>query len=150
MSDLKNLAFIRYALLATIKDLSVEQLNKTPEGFSNNVIWNFAHCMVSTNSMCYGPSGNDIGISKEMIDKYKRGSKPEGNVSEDEINYWKELATTSVTQMEKDLVAGKFSTYHAWDLSKRTQIASVDDALAFSYFHEGTHLGFIWSIKKFL
>lgn len=148
--ELKHLMFVRRAFLGTISKLSVEQLNKIPDGFSNNLIWNFAHCIVSTQYMCYSPTGNPHGISKEMMDKYKRGSKPESDASENEINYWKELAISSIQQLETDSNAGLLSTYHAWSIGEHYSIASIEDALSFCYFHEGSHYGYALAMKKVL
>ncbi len=148
--DLKNLKFIRQAFLGTISKFSNEQLNHIPEGFKNNLIWNFAHSVASTQSMCYGPSGNDIGLSPEQLERYKMGSKPEGPVSDEEIAFWKDFAMKSIEQLEKDMASEKFSQYHAWELSPSNKVSSVQDALDFSYFHEGTHLGYALAMKKLL
>lgn len=148
--DLKNLRFIRKAFVNTINVLSDEQLNTIPEGFKNNIIWNLAHSICSTQSMCYGPSGNDIGIAKDLLAKYKNGTQPEASVSSEEINYWKELAKSSIAKMEDDLSNDVFNNYHAWDLSKNNRVESVQDALSFSYFHEGIHLGYVMAMKKLI
>jgi len=36
-----------------ITPFSLEQLNKIPEGFNNNLIWNIAHCVVTQQLLCY-------------------------------------------------------------------------------------------------
>jgi hypothetical protein len=150
VNDLKNLRFIRKAFVNTIAKLSDEQLNTIPDGFKNNIIWNLAHCICSTQSMCYGPSGNEIGIAKDLLAKYKNGTQPESPVSSEEINYWKELAKSSIAKMEDDLNNNIFSNYHAWDLSKNYKVESVEDALSFSYFHEGIHFGYAMAMKKLI
>lgn len=150
VSDLRNLKFIRKAFVNTIADLSDEQLNAIPQGFKNNVIWNLAHSICSTQSMCYGPSGNDIGISPDLLEKYKMGTKPEGAISSEEINYWKELAKSSIVKMEEDLSNDTFKNYNAWNVSRSNKIESVHDALSFSYFHEGTHFGYVMAMKKLI
>lgn len=150
--NLKSLTFARHALLSIINQFSVEDLNKIPEGYNNNLIWNFAHCIVSTQFMCYGSTGNPVGISKELTEKYKRGSKPdsEAPATEEEINYWKELALSSVKQIEADANSGILSTYHSWSIGKHYSVDSLEDALEFCHFHEGSHYGYMLALKRFL
>ena len=36
-----------------IDRLTLEQLNKVPQGFKNNVIWNIVHCIVTQQLLVY-------------------------------------------------------------------------------------------------
>lgn len=38
---------IREILLQVLDNHSLEELNKIPEKFSNNIIWNVAHCIAA-------------------------------------------------------------------------------------------------------
>jgi len=40
-----------------IEDFSLEELNKIPEGFNNNIIWNIAHVIATQQALVYGLSG---------------------------------------------------------------------------------------------
>ncbi len=152
MSDFNQsiamLKFARQAFLNLMDNYSIEQLNKIPQEYNNNLIWNFAHGIVSTDYMCYSPTGQGLNISKEQLDAYKRGTKPEGFVSGDEINFWKKYAISSLEQMTSDYEAGLFNSFHAFDLTPTYKIASVHDSLKFCEFHEGSHFGYALAMKR--
>ena len=43
----------RELFLDLVNSLSVDQLNKIPEGFNNNIAWNFGHIVITTQALCY-------------------------------------------------------------------------------------------------
>jgi hypothetical protein len=47
----------RQKFIELLDGLSIEQLNKIPTGFNNNIIWNFAHIVVSTQTLVYVRTG---------------------------------------------------------------------------------------------
>ena len=68
------------------KGLSLEQFNKVPEGFSNNLIWNMAHLVVTQRLLIYGLCGLDLGLDINFVEKYRNGTRPIGNVSQEEVD----------------------------------------------------------------
>ena len=50
----EHLITTRKHFVSLIENFSTEQLNKIPEGFSNNIIWNIVHCMVTQQGLIYG------------------------------------------------------------------------------------------------
>ncbi len=69
-----------------LENHSLEQLNKIPEGFSNNLIWNIAHIVVTQQLLVYKLSGLPMIVSDEMVEKYKKGTKPEQEVTQAEVD----------------------------------------------------------------
>ncbi|MFB0910652.1 MAG: DinB family protein, partial [Flavobacterium sp.] len=55
---------------------TLDQLNTIPEGYNNNLIWNIAHIIVVQQMLVYKLSGLPMMISDEMVEKYKKGTKP--------------------------------------------------------------------------
>lgn len=47
----------RTAFIKLVDSLTIEQLNKIPDGYNNNIIWNFGHIVVSTQTLCYVRTG---------------------------------------------------------------------------------------------
>ena len=83
----------RANLLKATADLSIGELNQIPNGFNNNIAWNMAHCLVTQYLLCYGLSGQVIPLDKEIIDLYRKGSKPNGPMSAEDLAFFrKELA----------------------------------------------------------
>ena len=77
---------------------TLEQLNRIPEGFSNNLIWNIGHIIVAQQGLVYRLSGLPTYITDEMTDTYKNGSKPTAMTTQAEVD---ELKVLLMTLMEK-------------------------------------------------
>jgi hypothetical protein len=139
---------IREILLKVLEGHSLEQLNKIPEGFKNNLIWNVAHCISSQQVLVYKLSGLPTLVSDEFIDKYKKGTKPEGDVSQAEADEIKALLFTTFDQTEKDYADNVFTHYTAYTTSMGFDLTNIQDALDFVNYHEGIHTGIIMGIRK--
>eukprot|EP01136_Pigoraptor_vietnamica_P035776 Opistho-1_new@101472 len=81
----------RKILLSFLEKYTLEQLNTVPHGFSNNLIWNIAHIVVVQQMLVYNLSGLPMMVSGEMVNKYKRRTRPEHQVTQEEVNEIKEL-----------------------------------------------------------
>jgi hypothetical protein len=67
----------RNLYLRFFEEYSLEQLNKIPEGFSNNLIWNIGHVIVAQQSLVYRGSNQPmIAISPVPVrrDPYRKRS----------------------------------------------------------------------------
>jgi hypothetical protein len=147
----KNIAVaqvVRQLIAPIFEAYSVEQLNKIPKGFSNNLIWNIAHIIVTEQILVYKLSGLQPMVSVELIEKYKKGTCPQGEVSVEEIQQIKELLNSTLIQTQKDYQAGVFKDFQEYPTSSGYILRNVEDALAYNLFHEGIHLGVIMSLKK--
>lgn len=140
----------RTIFLEILENYSLEQLNKIPEGFSNNIIWNIGHVIAAQQSLVYRLSGLPLHVSDVFIEKYKKGTKPEAAVSETEVTEIKELLSATLMQCHKDYTEGIFTTYQEYTTSMGITLRSVEDALHCNNFHEGLHLGVIMSLRKFV
>ena len=129
---------------------SVEQLNKTPEGFSNNLIWNIGHVIVVQQSLIYKFSGLEGYTPAELYRLYKPGTKPTGDTTENQISELKELLTSMIEKTETDYNDKKFVTFQERKLSTGFYLTSLQDAFNFNNYHEGLHLGFMINIRKFV
>ena len=136
--------------LKLIESYSLEQLNKIPEGFSNNLAWNLGHIIVAQQGLVYRLSGLPINVSDEMNEKYRNGSKPTGTTTQAEVDELKALLFSLLEQTKEDYAAGKFVTYNEYTTGTGFHLANIKDAMEFNNYHEGLHLGFMMNIRKFL
>lgn len=131
-----------------LDNYSLEQLNKIPEGFKNNLIWNIAHIVVTQQLLVYKFSGLPMMVSDELVQKYMKGTKPELDASQDEVDEIKSLLSKTVDQTKEDYDNGIFKNYQEYPTSTGFVLKNVKDAMAFNNFHEGLHIGILMSLRK--
>ena len=129
---------------------SLEDLNKVPEKFNNNLIWNIAHLVVTQQLLTYSLSGLPMQINDELVEKYKKGSKVTRNVSQEEINEIKGLLFSTIEKTKEDFENGVFNSFQPYTTSTNSTLKSFEEAMEFNNFHEGIHLGYILALKKSL
>ena len=133
-----------------LENHTLEQLNKIPEGFSNNLIWNIAHVVVTQQLLVYKFSGLPIMVSDEMVEKYKKGTKPEQDATQAEVDEIKSLLLATIEKTKEDFANGIFKNYQEYPTSTGFVLKNVEDAMVFNSFHEGLHIGIMMGIRKFL
>ena len=131
-----------------IEGYTVEQLNKVPEGFNNNIIWNVAHIIVTQQLLVYKLSGLPVLVTEEMIEKYRKGSKTEHFASQDEVDEILSLLTQTIAKTEVDIQNNVFTNFTEYPTSTGYVLTSAQDAMTFNNFHEGIHLGVILGLRK--
>lgn len=132
-----------------IEGNSLDDLNKIPEGFNNNIIWNIAHVVVSEQLLVYRLSGLNSMLSDDMINKYRKDTKPNGDVSESEVKEIQSLLFSTIKKTEEDYHNGIFKTYNSYTVSTTgNTLTNVDEALQFAAIHEGLHYGYVLALLK--
>ena len=140
----------RKMLSSYFENYTLEQLNKIPEGFSNNLIWNLGHIVVTQQLLVYKLSGLPMAVSEEMVEKYRKGTKPEHDVTQEEANQIQALLFQTIDQLEVDYKNGIFVNYQEYPTSTGYILKSTKGAIEFNNFHEGLHIGIMMSIRKFI
>jgi hypothetical protein len=128
----------------------MEQLNKIPQGFKNNIAWNIAHLTVTQQLLCYKLSGLNCLVSEEMIAGFQKGTAPNQPISKEEFEVIKAQFLQLPLQLEEDYNKGIFKNYSEYKTSVNITLNSVEDAIMFNSYHEGIHLGIILQLMKFV
>ncbi len=149
-NQLKILKNHREILLSLINRLNQKQLCAIPNGYSNNIIWNLGHILVSQQQLSYGLSNLPFTVDKVLIDKYRKNSVPTTNVSMEEINIIKSLFIDTICIFEKDYQDKKFESFNQYQTSMGLVLNSIEDSIPFIAYHEGIHFGIILSMMKFI
>ncbi|HEY6142322.1 MAG TPA: DinB family protein [Flavobacterium sp.] len=131
-----------------LENHTLEQLNKIPEGFNNNLIWNIAHVIVTQQLLVYKLSGLPVMVSDEIIEKYKKGTKPEQEATQAEVDEIKSLLFKTIEKTKEDFNNGLFKNYNEYPTSTGFILTSAEGAMNFNNFHEGLHIGVMMSIRK--
>ena len=75
----------RKRLYTILTETPREQLLEIPEGFNNNIWWNIAHTVITTQVLVYKFSNLQMRVSDELVQKFMKGTKPDGTATEEEI-----------------------------------------------------------------
>ncbi|MGJ8683247.1 MAG: DinB family protein [Nonlabens sp.] len=133
-----------------LDQLSAEELNKISEGFSNNILWNTIHVMVSQQALLYALSGLDQGVPKELSLLYRNGTTPEEFVDAAKIQVYKEMLLPLLHKTIEDYNAGLFVNFKEYTTSTGYVLRDIDEAINLNNIHEGIHLGYCLALKKAL
>ena len=133
-----------------LEKYTLEQLNLIPTGFSNNLIWNIAHIVVTQQILVYKLSGLPMLVSDELVEKYKKGTKPEQPATQAEVDQIKSLLFDLIDQTQVDYGSGVFTNFGEYPTSAGYFLRNVEQALEFNNFHEGLHIGIMLSLRKHL
>lgn len=139
----------RQLLERFIKNHTTEELNTIPEGFNNNIIWNIGHSIATQQLLTYGLSGLKPKLDMAFIDRYRKGTKPEGLVTQEEVALMHTLLFTTLAELQEDYEAGLFKDFKEYTLSTTGgTLTNVGEALEFNNYHEGLHLGCVIQLSK--
>ncbi|MDG1714343.1 DinB family protein [Lacinutrix sp.] len=136
---------------AYLEELSLAQLNAIPKGFNNNIIWNIGHSIVTEQILVYKLSGLKPNVSDALIEKYKKGTKPDGKATQTDVEELKALAFSTIEHTKADFSSKVFSTYNEYTLSTTgNTLTNVNQAIQFALIHEGMHAGYILALLRAL
>lgn len=140
----------RKLLYKILNDTPKEKLLEIPDGFRNNIWWNIAHVVATQQILVYKFSGLQMRIPEELVDKFKKGTVPDGTATDEEIKEIAAFLLSTVEWMEDDYGSGLFKDFNEYTTSLKVTLRNIDDALTFNLFHEGLHLGAVLSLQKAL
>lgn len=132
-----------------LENESLNNLNVIPKGFNNNIIWNIGHVVVIQQLLAYKLSGLPITISDELVEKYKKDSKPEGDATQEDVDEIKALLLSTIEKTKEDYSNGVFKNYNAYTVSTTgNTLTNIDEAFQFILLHEGIHLGYVMALIR--
>ncbi|MEC5394284.1 DinB family protein [Bergeyella sp. RCAD1439] len=141
---------IRQNLLEVLESTSPEELLIIPDGFNNNIYWNIAHTMATQQLLHYYLSGKSFRIDKYWVETYKKGTLPNLNVSQDEMEHLKSMLIETSKLLVKDYDQEYFGVYSPYTTSFGLDLKSIEDAITFNNIHESLHYGYVLAQKRAL
>ena len=139
----------RELFLELVNSLNIEQLNKIPDGFRNNIVWNFGHIVVSTQNLCYVRSGVKPDLDIKFKSKYSKDSRPESFITQEEIDILKEQLLSTIDKIESDLKAGVFKNITPYSTATyKHEMYSIEEILTCTLAHDSMHYGYALAQKK--
>ena len=147
---MKELFQTRKNISGIIRREGIEAMNKIPEGFKNNLIWNFGHVIVSQQLLCYRRSGLPLQIDDQLVNQFKNGTKPERWYDQSDLDHLIEVSKETLSIFQEDLNKGIFKSYDKLSTRFGLEITNIEEALRFNIIHEAMHFGQIMAITKIL
>jgi hypothetical protein len=138
----------RKNIIRTLRHLSAEQLNTIPEGFNNNLIWNAGHVIATMELLTYGLSGMKTPSGRDFIDRYRKGSRPEGPVDQAAIDQILKQLEVGVEQLSADVPELETADFRQYETSYGVALSKLGDAMTFNNMHEAMHLGTMLAMRK--
>lgn len=135
--------------LARLLDgLGIDQINRIPQGFNNNLIWNFGHIISALQMLCYGRAGLPLRLDENFVHTYKVGTKPSAFITMEEYGQIKQLAAEGLAKLKEDYRNNHFSTFKPYTTSTGIAINTIDYAIHYVALHHGMHQGYSTALKK--
>ena len=139
---------VRRNLLEILQNTSTKDLLLIPDGFNNNIYWNIAHCVATQQLLHYYLSGNPFRIDTYWIETYKKGTLPNLNVQQSEVDDLAFLLTETSKVLLKDYDDDFFPDYTSYTTSFGLDLKNIQDAIIFNNMHESIHLGYALAQKR--
>lgn len=140
----------RRNVVGLMEQYSSEQWEVIPPGFANHLLWNAGHLLVTQQLLTYGLSGQKMLVPGDWIEKYRKGSRPQGETDLAEAEAIMDALQDVPRQSRRDYEDGLFTSYKTYETSFGITLHSLEEAIAFNNLHEGLHLGTMMAIRKFL
>lgn len=137
--------------IAAIKNLNLDQINKIPEGFTGNIAWHLGHMVSTHKGLVYQLNSVPGGLEKEFVLKYKKDSKPEAPISQEEFEFITSELLNQIDELEEDLQKEDFFGENIpYKTSYNFEMNSFKECIRFSNLHQALHLGYIMALKRSL
>jgi hypothetical protein len=138
----------RTRFIDLVNGLSIEELNEIPAGMNNNIAWNFGHIITAQQGLCNALSGVELDVPEEVTAGFKKGTKPEGFISQETIDELKEYAVSCIDELERGLGENVYVQYKSYTTSFGYTLNNIEDAVRFVMVHDALHLGYAMAIRK--
>lgn len=138
----------RSRFLDLVNGLSIEQLNEIPSGMNNNIAWNFGHIVAAQQVLCNALSGVQLDTPEEVTVRFKKGTKPEGFISQEAIDELKEYAVSCIDALERGLAEHVYVQYKSYATSFGYTLNNIEDAVRFVMVHDALHLGYAMATRR--
>ncbi|HIP32659.1 MAG TPA: DinB family protein [Crocinitomicaceae bacterium] len=146
--DFEITRITRQNILTTIKELTFDQVTSIPNGFSNSILWNFMHNMVTQQLLTYSMVGVKCNLDQDIIDKFRKGSAGDNSISEKEFVTFKEKYISLINKTENDFHELQSHEFKTYTTSYNITLNSLEDSIQFINTHEGLHFGIMMALKK--
>ncbi|HWK98382.1 MAG TPA: DinB family protein [Parapedobacter sp.] len=139
----------RITFTQLIAGLSIDEINTIPEGFRNNIGWNFGHIVVSTQGLCYRRTNVSPDREIPFLASYAKGTVPTNWIGTEELTLLKSQALETILQIEQDYKNGVFATITPYATATYgLEMNTIEEVLTVTLAHDNLHLGYATALSK--
>lgn len=139
----------RRVFIELVDGLSPDEINTIPDGFRNNIAWNFGHIVVSTPGLCYRRTHVQSDRQIPFVESYGKGTKPEHWIGGAEINALKTQAMNTIDVIEQDYRNGVFASITPFATSTyKLEMDTIEKVITASLAHDNLHFGYAAALRK--
>lgn len=132
-----------------IDGLSMDEINTIPDGFRNNIGWNFGHIVVSTQGLCYRRTGVQPDREIPFLASYTKGTAPTNWIDMEELTLLKSQAVETIQQIEQDYKNGVLTRITPFSTSTYgVEMDTIEKVFTVTLAHDNLHLGYVTALKK--
>lgn len=144
-----NIIQTRKIFTDLVDGMTLDQLNVIPEGFNNNIAWNYGHIVVSTPGLVYIRTGIEAELTIPLREAYGKGSKPTYYISQEEIDGFKAEVISTVKEIKQDYDAGIFFDITPYSTSTyKLELYTIEEVLIATLMHDNLHLGYAQAQRR--
>ncbi|MDT2046257.1 MULTISPECIES: DinB family protein [Bacillaceae] len=147
---LHHLETVRSITLNVLSTVTEEEGLLTPNGFSNNIVWNLGHIAYIQEKLIFELAGqkNQLPASYEQL--FAAGTRPSQWEEEPPTLTQLQEELTVQTERIKEFIPAHFDMKLAKPFTNKAGISfdHVGSTFLFSFYHEGMHVETIKQIKK--
>lgn len=147
---LNHMEVVRKITEKSIDRIPEEITDIVPEGFNNNIRWNFGHIAYIQEKLVYGVLGEKMSLPKEYEEFFSAGTKPADWKGTPPSMAEISAVLTEQTARIKEFVPGRFQEKLSIPFTNRAGITfhTLGETLLFSFYHEGMHIETIKRIYR--
>lgn len=139
----------RVAFTQLVDGLSIDEINAIPDGFRNNIGWNFGHIVVSTQGLCYRRTNVQPDREIPFLASYVKGTVPTNWITAEELLALKAQAVETILQIEQDYGKGRFATITPYATATYgLAMDTIEKVLTVTLAHDNLHFGYATALRK--
>ncbi|MDH6672646.1 putative damage-inducible protein DinB [Paenibacillus sp. LBL] len=146
-----QLDFARGGTIKTVENVTEQEANIIPEGFTNNIRWNLGHIYTVHEQFAFATAGEPVQMPEGFEVWFATGTKPADWTTEPPALSELVALLQEQTARIRETFSNRLdqSPAHPLTIGPLT-FQTVGELLAFSMYHEGMHTQTIKSYKKMI
>jgi uncharacterized damage-inducible protein DinB len=145
---LKQIEVVRSITLKIFEDLTEEEADQMPNGFSNTIRWNLGHILIVQDQLANHFAGIPGQLPAEYISLFNNGTKPaDWHITPPSLDVLAQHLKEQTRSIRENLT-GRLDELATKPFTRLGfKMKTIGEILNFSIHHEGVHFGIINGLR---